>query len=268
MADTTIETTLAIRTLPSRTLPNVSVWTELKVPKDAELDEKQWKGNFTPLLSAPGHITSMWARAYERSDNKIPPTEQILRPSNTILRTDRIILATLWKSTKAYHDFLASPSAQLFAESLSARGITKEATHESTDGSPGWFSQLGELKVQLFWLSFPSTITTEDRALLGKQKGFWLAKSKIIWRGHMSQTRFAVKLWPSPAAAPQGDTDVSMIWVHFWQEWEEVDVGKGVVSFFEGHQLIDSKPVWEEAPVGGSVEATTCTVSCCSFKEL
>ncbi|KAJ6015204.1 hypothetical protein N7540_009795 [Penicillium herquei] len=243
MSDTAIETNL-----PIRTIPTVSVWTELKVPKDAELDEKQWKGNFMPLLEAPGHESTMWARVHERPGN--------------------MILATLWKSTSAYHDFLASPSAQLFAESLTARGITKEATHESIDGTPNWFSHMKESKVQLFWFHFHPNFTTKERTIMSKLKNMWENKKHLVWRGHMAQSRFAIQLWPRPAAVPKEGEGVTMIWVHFWQKWTELDVGTALVSFLEGHVMIEGKCWWEVPKADEAVDAKTCEVSCCSFTEL
>ncbi|KAJ5731641.1 uncharacterized protein N7483_006149 [Penicillium malachiteum] len=213
--------------LPFRINPSLSVWTELKVPKDAEHDEKQWKGNFMPLLKAPGHVTSMWARVIERPD--------------------KMILATLWKNASAYRDFLASPSAQLFTEGLTAHGITMGATHKSIDGPSNMFSQLKESKVQLFWFRFPPNLHP---------------------RATQARSRFAIKLWPRPAAVPRVGEGVTMIWVHFWQQWTEIDKEKALVSFLEGDKMIESKHWWEVPEMGGVVEANAWEVSCCSFKEL
>jgi hypothetical protein len=44
----------------------ILIWTKLQVPKDLELDI-EWAGLFLPLIRAPGHEGSGWAR-FQNSD--------------------------------------------------------------------------------------------------------------------------------------------------------------------------------------------------------
>lgn len=48
--------------------PEITVWTEFRVPLREELDNDGWTGQFQPLVQAPGHIETAWARIQERPD--------------------------------------------------------------------------------------------------------------------------------------------------------------------------------------------------------
>ncbi|RMJ28105.1 hypothetical protein PHISP_01045 [Aspergillus sp. HF37] len=46
--------------------PQITVWTEFQVPPGEELDTDRWTRQFQPLVQAPGHVETAWARIQER----------------------------------------------------------------------------------------------------------------------------------------------------------------------------------------------------------
>ncbi|KAI9039701.1 cytochrome P450 [Aspergillus affinis] len=208
--------------------PEIVVWTELDVPQGEELDSAQWTRYFEPMIQAPGYENSAWARIKQRPN--------------------MIMLVTLWKSTSALREFTASPSAQLYRESLAARAIIPMAYHEVVIyGILNWFGALSRSYVQLFWVYFPAPVTDDQRKRVSKMPGICPpAMGPGVPRSRLPQTRLPQQLWTTPTDWRHGQEVELMFWPHFWQNEEKAEFRHTPTSIVVDHRIVGTRTRMEE----------------------
>ncbi|RHZ63540.1 hypothetical protein CDV55_102337 [Aspergillus turcosus] len=184
--------------------PEVTVWTQFHVPRGEELNITEWNQTFQPLVQAAGHVESVWARIQEHPDT--------------------VLLVSLWKTTSALRGFTASPSAQLYWESLAARAIIPLQSHEFDPRGhiPVWFNCLKSSFVQLFWVYFPAPLTQDKQSEILKVRGMRPpAMGPGMPRKMLLQTRTPIQLWAHETEILHGKKVQLMLWPHFWRNAEK-----------------------------------------------
>ncbi|RAL16622.1 uncharacterized protein BO97DRAFT_139808 [Aspergillus homomorphus CBS 101889] len=180
------------------------VWTELQVPSGLELHAEQWAGYFQPVIHAPGHIQSDWARVRERSDI--------------------VMLASLWHTAGEFRDFTASPCAQLYRENLASVGIIPVSSRETVNGSGYWFDCMQRSFVQLFWVYFPAPVTEDQRAQVQKLRGLATpAPAPGASRQYELQRSPPKQLWVAQTESWHGQEVQLLLWPHFWKNEEAAE---------------------------------------------
>ncbi|KAJ5197156.1 Dimeric alpha-beta barrel [Penicillium cf. viridicatum] len=195
----------------------ILIWTEFQVSKGLELDI-EWAGHFQPLLRAPGHEGSGYARVQKRPDT--------------------ILLVTAWERASDMRAFTASPSAQLYRENLEARGIRamssrKTFSRRSSDYvGPRWFDALTRSYVELFWIYFSTPVTDTQKTRISDSIGIREPPVGIGGVRHgvkRLQTRWPLKIWAIGTEHVHGQEAQLMLWPHFWTDAESAEyrhVGK------------------------------------------
>ncbi|KAJ9349789.1 hypothetical protein C8Q69DRAFT_480289 [Paecilomyces variotii] len=187
------------------------VWTKLQVPLGVELDTDHWAGYFQPLLHAEGHKSTVWAKVQGS--------------------TDLVILATLWHTTSELRDFMASPSAQLYTESLASIGIIPLVSYETIPKGTIWFRALPRSFTQLFWVYFPAPMTQAQQAQITSLKGMLPPALGFSMPRNLSvQTHIPAQSWATQIEDLHGQKAQLVLWLHLWRdarkaEWRHLSKG-------------------------------------------
>ncbi|CDM35119.1 unnamed protein product [Penicillium roqueforti FM164] len=212
----------------------ILIWTEFQVSKGLELDT-EWAGHFQPLLRAPGHEGSGYARVQERPDT--------------------ILLVTAWERASDMRAFMASPSAQLYRENLEARGIRATSSREtfsqrSSDYvGPSWFDALTCSYVELFWIYFLTPVTDAQKTQISDLIGIREPAAGIGGVRHgvkRRQTDLPLKIWAIGTELVHGQEAQLMLWPHFWTDAKSAEyrhVGKYSNS---GYLMWDARTLLEK----------------------
>lgn len=129
-------------------------------------------------------------------------------------------------------EFTASPSAQLYQESLEARGIIatssrKTVSHRSSDYvGPHWFDALTCSYVELFWLYFSTPVTDALKTQISDSIGIREPAVGIGGLRHglkRHQTRWPLKIWAIGTEHVHGQEAQLMLWPHFWTDAESAE---------------------------------------------
>ncbi|CAG8121146.1 unnamed protein product [Penicillium salamii] len=195
----------------------ILTWAEFQVCKGLELDT-EWAGHFQPLLGAPGHEGSGYARVQERPDT--------------------ILLVTAWERASDMRAFMASPSAQLYRENLEARGIRATSYretfwHKKSDYvGPSLFEGFTCSYVELFWIYFSTPVTDIQKTQMKDLIGIREPAVGIGGNRHgikRLQTDHALKIWAIGTEIVHGQEAQLLLWPHFWADAESAEyrhVGK------------------------------------------
>ncbi|KAJ9208805.1 hypothetical protein DTO021D3_22 [Paecilomyces variotii] len=179
--------------------PKIVVWTKLQVPPGEELDSY-----CQPLLHAVGHESTVWAREQGNPDI--------------------VMLATLWYTTSELRDFMASPSAQLYRESLANASIVPLISWETIHGYGSWFGPLSRSFTQLFWVYFPAPMTQAQQAEISSLRGIRPPVMGFsIPQSQLRQRHLPVQLWATQTEYLHGQEAQLMLWPHFWRDAEKAE---------------------------------------------
>ncbi|KAJ5957886.1 Dimeric alpha-beta barrel [Penicillium viridicatum] len=184
---------------PVRDDDAILIWTRLQVPADLEL-EAEWPEYSQPLIRAPGHNKSAWSRVQERPDT--------------------ILLVTAWLAVSNAREFEASPTAQLYWDNLSCKGIIHISSHETLGRSSFWMGPLLESYVQLFWIYFTTPITEAKMARIFELKGIRPPARGIdgqTYRNDTLQIGPPIKMWATHTESIQGQEAQLILWPHLWR---------------------------------------------------
>lgn len=114
------------------------------------------------------------------------------------------------------NEFRDSPSAQLFWESLNAKGITFLSSYESIYRG-NWFGSLCMSYIQLFWVYFQAPVTEEQRAHISSVDGITApALGPSVPRKEYVQRRLPTQVWITQTEHLHGTQVELMMWPHFW----------------------------------------------------
>ncbi|KAJ5367211.1 hypothetical protein N7541_001152 [Penicillium brevicompactum] len=192
----------------------ILMWTKLQVPKDLELNI-EWDGLFLPLIQAPGHSGSGWAR-FENSDT--------------------ILLVTEWKRTLDQRGFIASPSAQLYHEDLKSKGIVHVSSHETRSSRFIFFDPLMKSYLQFFWIYFTAPVTEAQLIQISKIKSIRGVAILKNFTNDLEKSRdylHPIKMWANHIEFVDGQEAQLLLWPHFWKSAELAEIrhaGKYVMS--------------------------------------
>lgn len=142
--------------------------------------------------------------------------------------------------------FTASPSAQLYQESLEARGIIatssrKTFSHRSSDYvGPHWFDALTCSYVELFWLYFSTPVTDALKTQISDSIGIREPAVGIGGLRHglkRHQTRWPLKIWAIGTEHVHDQEVQLMLWPHFWTDAESAEyrhLGYNATTLLDG----------------------------------
>ncbi|KAL4903111.1 hypothetical protein BDW74DRAFT_156661 [Aspergillus multicolor] len=184
--------------------PPIIVWTKLQARWSKTLDPEYRDELFQPLVHAVGHNETVWARGQDNPDV--------------------VFLVTLWWTTSELREFKASPSAQLYRESLQGEGITPLSTHETIYGSSNWFRGLQYSFMQIFWVYFPAPV---DENLQSAVKEIVGIRPPALGFGvpqkQRRQTHLPAWQWATRPEVLHGKQVQLFLWPHFWRTEEQAE---------------------------------------------
>ncbi|KAJ0416011.1 hypothetical protein BJY00DRAFT_250134 [Aspergillus carlsbadensis] len=202
MAENNFGLTKSIEYLPED--PPIAVWTKLRTSQTKGSGSCDWTELFQPLVHAVGHKETVWARM---ADNP-----------------DVVLLATLWWTTSELRDFEASPSAQLYRETLQREGIIPVSIHETIYGFAHWFQRLKYSFTQIFWVYFPAPVDKSLQSQVSKLVGIRPPAfgPGVPLKEHF-QTHLPVLHWATEPEVLHGTEARLLLWPHFWRNRERAE---------------------------------------------
>lgn len=132
---------------------------------------------------------------------------------------------------------MASPSAQLYAETLASAAIVPLNSYETIYGEARWFRSLSRSFTQLFRVYFPAPVTPARQAEISRLRGMRPpALGFSIPQSQSLQTCRPVQLWVNQTQDLYGREAQLVLWLHFWRDAEKAEwrfLSKGTQSTME-----------------------------------
>jgi hypothetical protein len=130
----------------------------------------------------------------------------------------------VWYTTSELRDFMASPSAQLYRESLASGAIVPVVSFETIYGGARWFNSLARSFTQLFWVYFPAPMTQAQQAEISNLRGIRPPIMGFsIPQSQLKQRHDPVQLWVTQTEYLHGQEAQLMLWPHFWRDAEKAE---------------------------------------------
>ncbi|GAD91742.1 TRAF-like signal transducer, putative [Paecilomyces variotii No. 5] len=180
-----------------------------------------------------------------------------LRIKEDMAHTNAALNSVLWYTTSELRDFMASPSAQLYVESLASAEIVPLVSYETIYGYGHWFGVsplLSRTFTQLFWVYFPAPMTQAQQAEVSNLRGIRPPVMGFsIPQSQLRQTHLPVQLWATKTEYLHGREAQLMLWPHFWRDAEKAEwrlrrypaFGSPMERFIEDLEKVDPME-WKE----------------------